>query len=384
MDTLGINTRANWSRFVHHGMLWTLGYQFSRFSNRLQSFFANRTNISGNAGIHGNDQSPLQWGPPTLQFASGIATLTDGIPASDHIETNTESSSLIWTHHTHSITLGGDYRREQLNFLSQENPRGTLSFTGAATGSDFTDFLAGIPDTSSIAFGNADKYLRESGYDGYIADDWRVNASLTANIGLRYEYAAPITELRNRLANLDVTGSFSEAAPVLAGNPIGPLSGNHLSNALMHPDRAGWQPRVGIAWRPPSGSSLIVRAGYGIYRNTSVYESVATQLDQQPPFSKSFNIQNSPTNPLTLANAFDGATLNVPNTFGIDPNFRVGYAHNWQLSVQRDLPGSLVLLATYSGIKGDRGTQEFLPNTIPPGRRHKLRALHHRLHLSHV
>ena len=134
----------------------------------------------------------------------------------------------------------------------------------------------------------------------------------------------------------------------------------------MHPDRSGWEPRVGIAWRPPTASSLIIRAGYGVYRNTSVYESVATQLDQQPPFSKTFTIQNTATNPLTLANAFSGGQ-NVRNTFGIDPNFRVGYAQNWQLSLQRDFPGSLVLIATYSGIKGSRGTQEFLPNTIPPG-----------------
>ena len=35
----------------------------------------------------------------------------------------------------------------------------------AGTGSDFADFLLGVPDTSAIAFGNADKYFRESVYD---------------------------------------------------------------------------------------------------------------------------------------------------------------------------------------------------------------------------
>jgi hypothetical protein len=53
--------------------------------------------------------------------------------------------------------------------------------------------------------------------------------------------------------------------------------------------------------------------------------------------------------------------------YAVDPNFRVGYAQNWQLSVQRDLPGSLQLTATYLGIKGTRGVQEFLPNTFPAG-----------------
>src|SRR5208337_4055511 len=53
--------------------------------------------------------------------------------------------------------------------------------------------------------------------------------------------------------------------------------------------------------------------------------------------------------------------------FAVDLNFRVGYAQNWHLSVQRDLPGSLQLTATYLGVKGTRGVQEFLPNTFPAG-----------------
>jgi hypothetical protein len=43
----------------------------------------------------------------------------------------------------------------------------------------------------------------------------------------------------------------------------------------------------------------------------------------------------------------------------------VGYAQAWSLSVQRDLPMSLQLWVTYSGIKGTRGVQEFLPNSYP-------------------
>lgn len=365
--SLGMNTRVNWSRIVHRGFLLNIGYQFSRNSVRISPYFANKTNVSGDAGIRGNDQSPVNWGPPTLLFASGIASLTDAVPASNHKTTNTVSSSLVWTHRSQSITFGGDYRRSQLNYLAQQNPRGTLSFTGAATGSDFGDFLAGVPATSAIAFGNADKYLREPAYDGYAADDWRVNASLTVNAGIRWEYAAPMTELYNRLANLDLTSKFASAAPVLAANPVGPLTGETFSRALMQPDRIGWQPRLGTAWRAPTATALVVRAGYGIYYNNAVYESIATQLAQQPPFSTAFNVQSTATRPLTIANAFSASGVNLPSTFAIDPHFRVGYVHNWQLSVQRDLPNSLVLIATYSGIKGTRGTQELLPNTYPPG-----------------
>jgi hypothetical protein len=68
---------------------------------------------------------------------------------------------------------------------------------------------------------------------------------------------------------------------------------------------------------------------------------------------------------LTLADGF--LTSGTTDTFGIDPNFKVGYAHNWQLVVQRDLPGGLVGVVTYNGIKGTRAVQLFLPNTYPVG-----------------
>ena len=47
--------------------------------------------------------------------------------------------------------------------------------------------------------------------------------------------------------------------------------------------------------------------------------------------SKSLSVQNTAANPLTLADGFNAAARQHPNTFGIDPNFRPGYAQNWQL-----------------------------------------------------
>jgi hypothetical protein len=109
---------------------------------------------------------------------------------------------------------------------------------------------------------------------------------------------------------------------------------------------------------------MIVRAGYGVYYNTSVYQSIAIQMAQQSPLSTNLRVQNPAPYPLTLVDGFSGPSQ---NTFGVDPNFRVGYAQNWQISAQRDLPASLVMTATYLGIKGTRGMQEFLPNTYPAG-----------------
>ena len=70
---------------------------------------------------------------------------------------------------------------------------------------------------------------------------------------------------------------------------------------------------------------------------------------------------------LTLANGFQHCLGAAADTFAIDPNLRVGYAQNWQLSAQRDLAWALVMTATYLGTKGTHGMQEFLPDTYPIG-----------------
>jgi hypothetical protein len=367
-DTLGLNTSINWGHRFSHQIFLTTGYKFSRLRTQVRPYFANRFNISGAAGITGNNQDPPNWGPPTLIFSSGIATLSDGQSSFDRNETNSVSSSVLWNHGHHNVTLGGDFRRQEFNYLSQQDPRGTFTFTGIATGtSDFADFLKGIPDTSSIAFGNADKYLRQSVYDAYLTDDWRLRPELTINAGIRWEYGAPITELYGRLVNLDIAPGFSAVAPVLGSNPTGAKTGERYPASLLRPDRRGIEPRVGLSWRPIPGSSVVVRAGYGIYGDTSVYQRTALQMAQQSPLSTSLSVQNSAACPQTLASGFNPCSSTTLNTFAVNPNFRVGYAQTWQLAVQSDLPGALQLTATYLGIKGTRGVQEYLPNTYPIG-----------------
>ncbi len=378
-NSTGLNTSINLRHSISMRMLVNLGYQYSRSAVRKTAFFENRRNISGEAGITGNNQDPVNWGPPDLAFSSGITSLSDGRPAYNRSQTSGFSFGMYWGHGLHNLTFGADFRRQQFNYLSQQNPRGTFTFTGAATqaqanglpvvgtGSDFADFLVGVPDTSSIAFGNADKYFRASSYDAYVTDDWRINPGLTLNAGIRWEYGSPMTELYGRLVNLDIAPGFAAVVPVVASDPTGALSGQRYPDSLLRPDKRGFQPRVGFSWRPFAASSMIIRAGYGIYYNTSVYTTIALQMAQQSPLSKSLSVQNSPDNPLTLANGFVGSPEITANTFAVDPNFRVGYAQNWQLSIQRDLPFALMMIATYLGTKGTGGTQQFLPNTYPAG-----------------
>lgn len=352
--TSSTSARVQWTTRPTQRFMATLRYQFSQQSTESTPFFAYRTNISGIAGISGNNQDAPNWGPPALVFAGGISTLSDAQYSSNRTLNHTFSYNSYWLHGRHNVTSGVDIRRYQSNMLSQQDARGTFTFTGEAAGSDFADFLLGIPDTSSIAFGNADKYLRQTFYDGFIADDFRVSSSLTINAGLRWEYETPISELRGRLVNLDITPGFGSITPV-------------VGNDLIQPDRSGFQPRISLAWRPVAASSLIVRGGYGIYRNTNVYQAIATLMAQQSPFSTSLRVQNTPENPLSLANGFVNPPGDTPNTFAIDPHFRVGYVQSWQLSIQRDLPASMQMTMTYLGTKGTRLPQEVLPNTFPSG-----------------
>ena len=65
-------------------------------------------------------------------------------------------AEILSTRGRHNITIGGDIRRQQLDILSQQDARGASLLRGP-TGSDFADFLLGLPHTSSIAFGNAER-----------------------------------------------------------------------------------------------------------------------------------------------------------------------------------------------------------------------------------
>lgn len=349
----GINAEARYRRSFSPRMMVNAGYQFSRLTTRVTPYFSNLRNVSGEAGIQGNNQEPVNWGPPSLEFSSGIAPLTMSQASLLRNQTSAVSVDAFMNRARHNLTYGAVHRRQQFNVLSQQDARGTFAFTGAATGNDFGGFLLGVPDTSTIAFGNPDKYLRATVTEGFLVDDYRVNPSLTINAGVRWEYWSPVHEKYGRLVNLDIAPGFQSVTPSLA--------------LLPRPDRNNFAPRVAFSWRPLPASSMVVRSGYGIYYDTSVYQPIAMQMAQQAPLSKSLRVSNSRETPLTLANGFYSTGDTSPTTFAVDPEFRIGYSQNWQLSVQRDLPGALQMSATYSGNKGTRNQQQILPNTFPGG-----------------
>ncbi len=385
--SLGMNTNAQWSHRLTPRVFLFTNFKFSRSRTEVTPNFANRENVSGQVGIAagsltnlqapGNLQDPADWGPPTLGFSDGTSGLSDANTSFNRSRNDDISVSTLIYHSKHNISAGVDFNKREYNYDFQANPRGSFSFTGAATqgactnpsicGSALADFLIGTPDVSNIAFGNANKYFREPVYNAYINDDWRVLPILTINAGLRWEYSAPMTELFGNLVNLDVNSGFTAEQPVVGSNPVGTVTGNHYPSSLMEPDRHVIEPRIGVTWRPIPASTVVIKAGYGVYSNSSVYQSIVLSMAQQAPLSKSLNVANTSACPLTLANGFSPCAAVTSDSFGIDPNFRIGYLQSWQLSVQRDLPFALQMTATYSGTEGSNGPQVVLPNSYPLG-----------------
>ncbi|HEY6253521.1 MAG TPA: carboxypeptidase regulatory-like domain-containing protein, partial [Candidatus Angelobacter sp.] len=129
-----------------------------------------------------------------------------------------------------------------------------------------------------------------------------------------------------------------------------PLTGIHYSDSLINPDRNNFAPRVGIAWK--LFSKTVVRSGYSINYNLGQYASMATQLGFQPPFAfTETNTAPTPTS-LTLQNGFPASTTPVTNSYAVDPNYRLAFVQSWNLNIQQEVKGDMIINIGYTGAKG--------------------------------
>lgn len=343
----------------------SLRFDFNRSRTNTHNLHAFTDNITGNLGITGVSSNPFDWGLPNLSFTN-FASLQDINPQLIRNQTYTFSDYVVWTHGKHSWRWGGDYRRVQLNTETSSNSRGSFIFSGVNTGYDFADFLYegsvngqlayGLPQQTSVQFGNENYHFHGNYWDLYLQDEWKLRGNLTLNLGVRYEYVSPLTEENNRIANLDLSpGVLNPAlgtptAVVIVPGQIGPYGGP-LPNSLMHPDRNNFAPRVGVAWKP--FAKTIVRAGYGINYNTGAYQGIAQQLAFQPPFSTAATNIESTVGNLTLANGFPLATVGgITNNYAVNPDYRLGYVQIRNLDIQQQIRPTLLLNIDYTGTKG--------------------------------
>jgi hypothetical protein len=349
-----------------------LRFDYNRTRLSTQNLYAFAQNITGALGITGVSPSPFDWGLPNLAFTN-FAGITDTNPQLRRNQTVSISDFMVRRSGKHTWRWGGDFRRIQINTQADSNARGTFTFTGASTaammngvkvpgtGYDFADFLLGLPQLTSVQFGVDNFHFRGNSWDLFAQDDWRIRGNLTLNLGLRYEYVSPLSEINNRLVNLDVNAAFTAVAPVLPGQS-GPFTGRFPST-LINPVRNNLAPRVGIAWK--AAADTVVRAGYGINYNTTAYDTMAQQLAFQPPFSFTETNVVSPALPLSLQNGFPApAPATITNTYGVNRDYRLAYVQIWNLDVQPEFGANLVLNLDYTGTKGTRLDIVDAPNQV--------------------
>ena len=340
--------------------------------------FAFTNDVEGDLGIGGVSPNPLNYGVPTIQFTN-FASLQDTYPVLRQNQTTHVGDSVTYVKGKHTLRSGVEYRRIQLNSHIDPNGRGTFVFSGSATslfdasgssipgtGYDLADFLLGLPQSTSIRYGSDNTYFRGIVFNSFFQDNWKISSRLTLNLGVRYEYASPLTEKENHIANLDVAPNFTGVSVVVPGS-IGPYSGL-FPLALIDPDRNNVAPRVGIAWKPFQQRETVIRSGYGIFYNASIYNQLYSQLASQPPFAVSNSLINRPGRVLTLANGFpDDPQFTVLNSYAVDRHLRVGYVQQWNLDVQQQLRPNLILTLSYIGSKGTRLDLLRSPNRAPFG-----------------
>lgn len=386
---------------------YTIGY--GRLTNNLSltwnrshamthNYFTGLSNPANIAGLNLGDKTtfdtqnnPLNYGIPGVSFAQ-FTGFSDTKPADQINQTISFSENSQWNHRRHNIHFGLDIRRIHLDTLAGTNVLGSYLFSGwgtcqlvppvapsttptcaKGTGSDFADFLLGLPQQAAIQASNFKYYLRANAWDLFVQDDWRIRPNLTLNYGLRYEYFSPYAEKYNRLANLNL--AFNPTLVNVTQVRADQLAGTGLSRPLIHPDRNNFSPRIGFAWKLPAKLSkdALLRGGYGVNYNTSQYSTFALRLASEPPFADTQTNtadNNTCDQYLTWATAFHDAananpnhcTTTISNNYAVNPNYRLGYVQIWNLGIQRTLPLQTVLNIDYTGSKGTRLDMVRAPN----------------------
>jgi hypothetical protein len=187
-----------------------------------------------------------------------------------------------------------------------------------------------------------------------------VTRNLTLNLGLAWNLTTPISEVANRQADFDPTsGTF-----LISGQGADKWAGIQF-------DQNAFEPRIGLAWKPWGSDKTAVRAGYAIYHDSS-WSQGAPGLWQNPPYyaesdlfafggactfataacatvygktpsairlSDGFQIFTAPPIPANFT-----GTIQAQNT-----NFKLGQVQQFNVNLERQLPGEIVLTVGYAG-----------------------------------
>ncbi len=299
--------------------------------------------------------------------------------------------TLVRGHHT--VKLGFQLEIGRDNYAQTNVGSGAFAFCGSGlscfTGFSFADFILGYADNPQNVenhfFGQAVVPALVAGqqiYKGFYVDDtFRLTPKLTLNLGIRYDLQGPWSERFNRqsyfnpnaqswLANPAASAGFANV-PGLQGlkGDIFLVSPNSRSNIPL--DKTNIQPRVGFAYS--LDRKTVIRGGYGIFfvpnyvsfglnPNNDVVNDATTGYNGTVNGTIPINTINTPFLPEIVPPV--GRTLGTLGTqqytsqvvqnptisnLGDHP---AAYVQQWNLNIQRDLPGRFFVSAAYVGSKG--------------------------------
>jgi len=280
----------------------------------------------------------------------------------------------------HDIRIGMTYRANEMNVRNNAFQDGYVVNFGTATGDDIADLLVGSMGVFAAhdqTFLGATPGRRFKLFRPYIQDDWRVTPNLTLNLGFAWAIVPPETEVKNRQAEYDVTDLtwyVPSGSPGITGCTHCVATDGRVGIQF---DKKALEPRIGLAWKPFGGDKTVIRAGYAIYHDSS-WDQGGQGLWQNPPyyaevdpctFCLTYGVAAGSlsggfllpvgTPSSTTVNGGLGAVYSSP----VDPtaytgsiqaqnrNFLQGMIQQFNLNVERQIPGNVVLTVGYAGTR---------------------------------
>ena len=284
----------------------------------------------------------------------------------------------------HDLRFGGEIRKEQHNVrLPSIQSVGVMVIRsipdlllGMRAGPGGTGTALSNVHVSGITSGIGHRDMRTDDYNLFIADDWKITQKFTLNLGLRWEFLGPGTDTQGRMSNFEPRryeippdGGTSAAGWVQPGNAELVVPGTPLvsDSMLDSDDYNNFAPRIGFAYRPMAGGSLVIRAGYGIfYERIHQRPQLVSQGVGSPPFINRFILPGPQNRNATLQNPFPALTpledfpvpfvipgrgVRLPATFSqlTDPTMRSPSTQHFSLNTQFSLREDYLIEVGYVG-----------------------------------
>jgi hypothetical protein len=265
----------------------------------------------------------------------------------------------------HDIKVGLGFRAQQMNVETNAFQDGffiNFGLTGDATADLLLGQLGGgIHDQT---FFGATTGRRWKLFRPFVEDNWRVTKDLTLNLGVAWALVTPITEARNRQANFDFnSGKFFVAGSADFG--VCSICVRSDGRVGIQMDKSAFEPRIGVAWKPFGSQKTAVRAGYAIFHDSSWNQGGQGLWENPPYFAESDNFvftcpfnNSGSANPANCGNQrlFLPAITTPPSPQSFpgtlqsqNVNFKQGRVQQFNLNIERQLPGNIVLTAGYAG-----------------------------------